>query len=171
MPPDFPNSLFDLDGFSLDWADRDESWWCSQYTVREAVCKPDVELLCLSLRPFYLPREFGNIIICSAYVSPTGNSAKAASCISDCVHKQLKRTPGAPIFILCYFNHCRLDLSLPGYKQYINCDTRGNKTLDKCYGNVKNAYVAQPKPPLSNCNHDMIHLIPTYRTLLKWIKP
>ena len=27
----------------------------------------DIELLCISLRPFYLPRDFGNIVMCSAY--------------------------------------------------------------------------------------------------------
>ncbi len=50
------------------------------------MCKPDEELLCLSLWPFYLPLEFGNINICSAYVPPSGNAVKAASCITDCVH-------------------------------------------------------------------------------------
>lgn len=82
LHPDVPNSLVELEGFSLVQADRDvtsgktrgggvcvyiRDEWCSQYTVRESLCNPDVELLCLSLRPFYLPREFGNILcsICS----------------------------------------------------------------------------------------------------------
>lgn len=29
--------------------------WCSQFILRESVCNPDIELVCLSLRSFYLP--------------------------------------------------------------------------------------------------------------------
>ncbi len=43
----------------------------------------------------FLSREFGNIIICAAYVPPSGKAVKAASCITDCVHNQLKHNPGA----------------------------------------------------------------------------
>ena len=32
--------------------------WCNTVFVREALCTPDIELLSISLRPFYLPREF-----------------------------------------------------------------------------------------------------------------
>lgn len=131
---DIPCSLVELDGFSLVRADRNENSgklrgggvciyikdnWCCQHTVRDTVCNSDVELLCLSLRSFYLPREFGNIIICAVYVPPSGNAANAARCISDCVNEQLRRTPAAPIFILGDFNQCRLELMLPGYEQYI----------------------------------------------------
>jgi len=44
-----------------------------KYTVRETLCSPDdVELLCVSMRPHYLPREFGNIIKSAVYVlAPT----------------------------------------------------------------------------------------------------
>ena len=35
-------------------------------TVRERICTPDVELLCVSLRPFYLPREFPQLFITRA---------------------------------------------------------------------------------------------------------
>lgn len=35
--------------------------WCRNYSERATVGSPDIELLCISLRPFYLPREFGNI--------------------------------------------------------------------------------------------------------------
>lgn len=68
---------------------------------------------------FYLQREFRNIIICVAYVPPRGNAAKAASSTSDCVNKILKSTPTASILILEDFNHCKLELSLSGYEQYI----------------------------------------------------
>lgn len=121
--------------------------WRRNYSVRETVCSPDIKLLCISLRLFYLLREFGNIVLCSVYVPPSGNAARAAARIADCVHNQLQRTPGAPVFILRDFNHCKLELSLPGFEQYVKCGTRENRVLDKCYGNIRYAYSARPKPP------------------------
>lgn len=140
-------------------------------TTRESVCNPDIELVCLSLRPFYLPREFGNILLCTAYIPPGGNAAKAANIIADCVHSQLIQTPEAPCFILGDFNHCKLEATLPGFSQYVNCSTRGKNILDKCYGNIKNAYTAKVKPPLGPSDHNTVHLIPTYKSLLKSNKP
>lgn len=136
---DIPNSLIELEGFSLVRADRNETSgksrgggicvfvsdsWCRNHSVRETVCSPDTELLCISLRPFYLPREFGNIVICSVYVPPSSNAARVAARIADCVHNQLQHTPGAPVFILGDFNHCKLELSLPGFEQYVKWHSR-----------------------------------------------
>lgn len=32
--------------------------WCNTVVVRESLCSPDIELLSVSLRPFYLPKKF-----------------------------------------------------------------------------------------------------------------
>ena len=82
--------------------------WCKQFTVKETICSPDVELLCLSMRPHYLPRQFGNIIIAAVYVPPSGNAGRAAACIAECAHKQLQRAPGAPVLFLGDFVNWRL---------------------------------------------------------------
>lgn len=146
-----PDSLVEFEGRSLVRLDRTEAAgksrgggigiyirddWCKQYTVREAVCNPDLELLCLSLRPVYLPREFGNIVMCAVYVPPDGNAARAAARITDCVQQQLHKTPGAAVFILGDFNHCKLEQVLTGFEQYVQCVTRDQNILDKCYGNI-----------------------------------
>lgn len=115
--------------------------WCKQYTVRETVCNPNLELLCLSMRPFYLPREFGSIIICAAYKLPSENVIRAANRLAECAHTQLQCTPGAPIFILGDFNHCRLELALPRFYQHVKCGTRNSRVLEKCFGNVKGAFL------------------------------
>ena len=115
--------------------------------------------------------KFGNVLICAVYVPPSGNAARAATRIADCVYQQLQRTPGAPIVVLGDFNHCKLELSLPGFDQYVTCDTRQNRVLDKCYGNIKNAYTAKPLPPLSNSDHNTVQLIPIYKTVFKRGKP
>jgi len=62
------------------------------------------------MRPFYLPREFGSVIVCAVYVPPSGNAVKAAKCMVDCVHQQLQYSPEAPVFILGDFNQCKLEL-------------------------------------------------------------
>lgn len=111
------------------------------------------------------------VVVCAVYVPPCGNPARAAECIADCVHQQLQCPPEAPVFILGDFNQCKLELFLPGFEQYIKCGTRKDRTLDKCYGNIKKAYEARAKPPLANSDHNTIHLIPTYRTMLKRSKP
>ena len=186
LHPDVPSSLVELDGFSLARLDRSfesgktrggglcvyiNDKWCRQYTTRETVCNPDIELLCLSLRPFFLPREFGNILICAVYVPPSANAGRAAAHVADCVHRQLQRTPEAPILILGDLNHCKLEMSLPGFDQYIKCNTRKDKILDKCYGNIQKAYTARAMLPLAKSDHNTIHLIPIYRSVLKRSKP
>lgn len=183
LHPDIPNSLVELNGFSLARLDRCfesgkrrggglcvyiNDKWCRQYTTLETVCNPDIKLLCLSLRPFFLPRKFGNILICAIYIPPSANSGRAAAHVADCMHRQLQRTPEAPILILGDVNHsgiCNLEMSLPGFDQYIRCSTRNNKILDKCYGNLQKVYTATVKEPLSNSDHNVIHLIPIYRLL------
>lgn len=58
-----------------------------------------------------------------------------------------------------------------GFQQYVNNSTRKNKILDKCYGNVKDAYAAKIRPPLSNLEHNTIQWIPTFRSVIKRSKP
>ena len=130
--------------------------------------------MCKELKHLQLPdtsRGSLAIVICSGYVPPSSNAAGAAARIADCVNNQLQCTLGAPVFILGDLNHCKLELSLPGFKLYGKCGTPDNRVLDKCYGNIRNAYSARPKPPLSNSDHNTVHLIPTYNTVLNSSKP
>lgn len=106
---------------------------------RATVCNPDIDLLCLSLRPFYLPREFGNIIVCAAYTS-SANTTRAAGYITESIHDKLQCTPEALFFILGDFNHCKLKPVLPDFEHYVKYFTQNNKVLDKCYGNIQSAY-------------------------------
>lgn len=49
-------------------------------------------------------------------------------------------------FILGYFNHCKLKKKMPKLHQYVIFPTKGNKTLDHCYSNIRNIFSAKPKP-------------------------
>lgn len=75
------------------------------------------------------------------------------------------------MLILGDLSHCSLNKSLPGFYQYVKYSTRNNNILDKCYINIKDAYTARVRPPLSNSDHNVIQLLPTYRSALKSNKP
>ena len=44
--------------------------WCKNISVVDKVCNETIEYMTLSLRPFYLPREFNKIIITVVYIPP-----------------------------------------------------------------------------------------------------
>lgn len=102
--------------------------WCRNFAIRDSICNPDLELLSITLRPYCLPREFTNTFICAVYIPPSGNINRAASQITDCVHRHLQNKPDAPLLILGNFNQFGLKRSLPGFFQYVKCGTRKNNT-------------------------------------------
>ena len=63
------------------------------------------------------------------------------------------------------FNHSSLS-SLPTFKQYVSCPTRGNKTLDLLYANTKDAYTSSPLPPLGRPEHNLVYLMTVYKPLV-----
>lgn len=146
------------------------SRWANNITVRETHCSAHYELLTVSFRPYYLPREFGQITIILVYV-PGPNFALAAECIAASYNRALCNSADDPVFLLGDFNKCNVSTLLPNLEQYVTCPTRLVKTLDKCFGNVEGAYVPKLYPPLGRSDHNVIHLLPKYRQLLKRIKP
>ena len=67
---DIPDNFTQVDGFSHVRLDRDENLgktrgggvciyikdsWCSKFAIRDTVCNPDLELLCVTLRHTTLP--------------------------------------------------------------------------------------------------------------------
>ena len=52
--------------------------WCKNVIVREQLCTPDIELLSVSLRPLYLPREFPQLFVTVVYIHPKANVDRAA---------------------------------------------------------------------------------------------
>ncbi|XP_077981372.1 uncharacterized protein LOC144436447 [Glandiceps talaboti] len=145
--------------------------WCKEIQVRESICTKDIELLCMSFRPYYLPREFGLIFAVVVYIPPSADTASAAAIIRKVVDRQETLSPDSPKLVLGDFNSCSLSNQLPNYHQYVTCYTRKAKTLDLCYSNIINAYKAIRKSPLSTGDHNAVHLIPTYRQKLKQNKP
>ena len=127
----------------------------------------DIEIVSISCRPFYLPPEFSTIYAVLVYVPPSANYTVAAETITQHMNELDHLSPSAPKLLLGDFNGCSLRSYIPTYKQYVTCPTRGNKTIDLCYCNIKNAYKSLSKPPLRTSDHNIIQLLPTYKSVLK----
>ena len=57
-------------------------------------------------------------------------------------------------------NQCHLESVLPGFEQYVKDKTRKDV-------NVKHTYVSNCKNPFLNSDHNVLHLIPVFKTKLK----
>ena len=145
--------------------------WCSNVTLKEQHCCADVELLTVALRPFYLTREFRQIFVTVVYIHPKADVKVAAEVIRRAVQKQETQCPESVRLIAGDFNHCRLNKALPNYRQYVNCKTCGDSTIDLCYRNIPKAYKSRPMPSLGRSVLNLIHLLPLYRQKLKSSKP
>ncbi len=87
--------------------------------VRESLRTPDIELLSVSLRPFYLPREFPQLFVMLVYIHPKANVDLATQAMLRTVHQLQWIAPDAPNLIMGDFTHCR-----PG-KALSNLSIRG----------------------------------------------
>ena len=183
LKPSTPNEHLDITGFNLIRHDRSSSEsnkskggglclymnqrWCNNYTLRSTVCTPNIEMICVSFRPFYLPREFGQVHIILVYIPPDANEEIASGAIVDAVQSIETASPDSPKIILGDFNHCRLENALPNFPQFVNSATRGRNILDRCYCSVHNSYKAVIRPSIGKSDHSIVHLLPTYRQKLK----
>ena len=126
------------------------------------------ELLCLSCRPKYLPREFGQIFLIGVYIHPGANSASALASVAQCVHDIESKSPGAPCVLIGDFNRRDIPSVLPAYHQFVTCVTHvKGATLDCCYANIADAYSARALAPVGGSDHKAVHLRPAYRPVLK----
>lgn len=145
--------------------------WCRTTVIRKKICTPDIELLSMSLRPSYLPREFPQLFLTIVYIHPRANTDKAADVIYNINQEFDEISPDAPKFVMGDFNNCTLKRALPTYSQYVTCSTRNNKVIDLCYGSIPKAYSSCAKAPLGSSDHNTILLTPTYKQVLKRVKP
>ena len=72
------------------------------------------------------------------------------------------------MILLSNFNTCDIAKFLPNLQQCVNKATheKGN-TLDKCFVNIPNSYSDRYSPPLGKSDHNVIHLFPKYKQLVK----
>ncbi|KAI4883080.1 hypothetical protein NFI96_000510 [Prochilodus magdalenae] len=113
--------------------------WCSpgHITIKERICCPDIELLAVGLRPYYLPREFSHVVVVAVYIPPSANPTSACDVIHSTIARLQTQHPTAFIAISGDFNHVTMARTLPNFTQYVDCPTREERTLDLLYANVK----------------------------------
>ncbi|TWW54569.1 RNA-directed DNA polymerase from mobile element jockey [Takifugu flavidus] len=179
-----PDTAAQLEGFTLLRADRSRESgkrkgggpavfvndrWCNpgHITIREQHCCKDIELLAVSMRPHYLPREFTHALAVVVYIPPSANADAACDVLLSAVSRLQTQHPDALLLISGDFNHASPSSSLPKFTQYVTCHTRDNKTLDLFYANTKEAYHSLPLPPLGRADHNLVHLQPVYKPLVQ----
>ncbi|KAL6473956.1 hypothetical protein MHYP_G00175170 [Metynnis hypsauchen] len=182
---DIPDDNVSIDGFQTIRADRGctesgkrkggglavlvNNRWCNpgHITIKERACCPDIELLAVGLRPYYLPREYSYAIIVTVYVPPSANPTSACDVIHSIIARLQTQHPSAFMAISGDFNHVTMAKTLPNFIQYVDCPTREERTLDLLYANVKDAYRCSPLPPLGRSDHNLVNLSPCYVPLVK----
>ena len=124
-------------------------------TVKQRMCTPELKLISVSLRPRYLPREFGRIFVTVVYaaVYDSTSAARAGKAISAAVRDLQLISADAPCFTVGDFNHCDLRKALPSFRQFVTCPTREKNMTDLCYGNVPRAYKSVSLPPVGKSDH------------------
>uniref|UniRef100_A0A1A8TY32 Endonuclease/exonuclease/phosphatase domain-containing protein n=1 Tax=Nothobranchius furzeri TaxID=105023 RepID=A0A1A8TY32_NOTFU len=175
-----PESHVKIDGFTLRRMDRDLSVtakkqgggvctyvnerWChpSHVTVKERVCDENVELLVVSCRPYYLPREISHIIVTVVYIPPSANGKRAIETVSKVTHKLQSSSLDALFIITGDFNHCSLSSTLPSFRQMVKCPMRGKRIIDLFYTNIKDGFYSSALPPLGNSDHNRVLLRSRY---------
>ena len=184
LKPETPDSEIEPLGFKVFRGDRTpesgktkggglcifiNTSWSTNSTIKQHICTPNLEVLVVSSRPFYLPREIPCTIFISVYL-PNGYHRESVERVYDIVLVYEHQKPDAAIIILGDTNG--VTFNLPWYKQYINCNTRNDTRLELCYCNYPNAYgKCYRRSPLGIADHGSIVLLPTYKQKLKQSKP
>ncbi|KAJ8018987.1 hypothetical protein HOLleu_42697 [Holothuria leucospilota] len=87
--------------------------WChpKNAVIKSHKCSTNIEIL--TVRPYYLPREFSHVIVCAVYV-PNRSLAKAAALeLADVIHDLESKSPDSFVIINGDFNHCNLKRPVP----------------------------------------------------------
>ncbi|KAI5629002.1 gastrula zinc finger protein XlCGF28.1-like [Silurus asotus] len=147
--------------------------WCDSASIvpLSRSCSPNLELLSIKCRPFYLPREFSSVIVSAVYIPPQADTDTAVWDLHETLTLHQTQHRDAALIVVGDFNSANLKRALPNFYQHITCPTRGERTLDHCYTTLKNGYKAQSRPPFGKSDHAAIFLMPVYKQRLKQEAP
>ena len=96
----------------------------SHLTVKDTLCCHNLELLAVSMRQYYLPREFTQVIAVCVYIPPRADAGAACEIIHMSVARLQTQHPKALFVISGDFNHVTLTSTLAGFHQFMDCQTR-----------------------------------------------
>ena len=188
LDENIPNPTLEVNNFTLFRCDRNKritgktrgggiaiyinERWCNNYSINKQLCTPDIELLTVNLRPFYLPREFTNVYVTMLYIPPSANHIQAQDILQNQVNKLLETKPDSLNIIMGDTNRCDLRNILgSSFTQYVTCSTRKEAILDVFFCNAKQAYRCKSMAPIGSSDHNMLYMLPKYRNKLKQTKP
>ena len=104
--------------------------WATNYSVHERVSTRSYELLTVSFRPHYLPREFSQVTVIPVYISGLDTDTQAAGRVVESYNRAINRSGDQAVFVSGDFNACDITGLLPNLHQNVTCPTRFNKTID-----------------------------------------
>lgn len=139
--------------------------WCKNPRTVSSFCSPDIELLTVSCRPVYLPRELTCVVITAVHVPPSANTEVAMSVLYQTISKlQSFHTDG--FFIVAGdFDQANMKTVLPHFHQHVDFATKGEHTPNMAFTNIKDAFRAASRPNLGASDYLSVFLIPTYKPL------
>lgn len=76
----------------------------------------------------------------AVYIPRSANANVALTALLTTVGKLQSAHPDGIFVLAGDFNHANLRTVLPKFHQHVTCPTRGDKTLDHVYSNIRNAY-------------------------------
>ena len=104
--------------------------WCQNYKVRERFCNENIEFMSITLRPYYLPREFNKICLIIVYIPNDANYNAARSNLLDQINLIQNDSPNALKIIAGDFNQANFNRYIINYTQYVKFFTRGVAVLN-----------------------------------------
>ena len=89
---------------------------------------------------YYLPRDFGSVVLTAVYIHPQADIDGAISTLSNLVTAFENSHNDFLSIVAGDFDKSSLKSRLPNHKQQVTCRTRVSNILDHCYCPFKNAY-------------------------------
>lgn len=131
----------------------------------------------MSLRPYYLLREFTCTIFVAVHISPSAVANAACDVINSVTARLQTQHPKAFIAIFGDFNHTSISATLQTFQQFVNYPARDNKasdlfTLCRCKECIQ---LNGPPPTPGISDHNLVLLTSTSTSIVhqqpvtKWI--
>ncbi|KAK3521209.1 hypothetical protein QTP70_001061 [Hemibagrus guttatus] len=147
--------------------------WCdsASFSPLSRSCSPNLEILTIKCRPFYLPQEFSSVIVSTIYIQPQADTDTALWELHEDLTLHQTQHHGAALIVVGNFNSAHIRCAVPNFHQHITSPTRAGRTLDHCYTQFKDCYKTQSRSPFGKSDHAAIFLMPRYKQRLKQEDP
>lgn len=139
--------------------------WGTDATVLASRWSPDLEMLSIKVRLFYLPWEFRSVIL-TVYILPHTEKMETLGRLYS-TNNRLEIAHPEAFIVVEDFNRVNMRKVLAKFYQHINFHTQGNQTLDHCFSILKDSYKPLPCPTFGKGVHISILVLPAYRKCLK----